>query len=150
MDKWQVIAVLNRSALSVEHAVTALQAEQTADERRSGATVHRNGRGWNAREAYFGKSLADRLAKGLHLTPAQLACARKMCIGHATQLANLGTFDLIVKLGIAEGYYRPIRVGEVEHVECFNAPWALKNLIADYDPFLTGKDKWKAYNEPTK
>ena len=137
--KASIIDILETNPKAVEHAVTALQAQQTADEQSNGTTVHSNGRGWNAREASFAGSLAKWIASGRHLTRLQLNAARKMCIGHAGQLATLGTFPIAPSsiLGIEERFYRPLDRFQVEREVATSRDQAagMHALIADFDPF---------------
>ena len=135
LTKSEVIAMLSIPA-NVEIAVTALQAQQTADEASAGITRYQNGRGWNAREAAFGKSLALWIKSGRHLTSAQLAAATKMCKGHAGQLAEIGTFENRTSiLGIEDRFYKPIHDEDVTYEFTPLGPKGMTALVMDFDPF---------------
>ena len=59
-----LIALLERSDEALEKAILTINARQTADERATLATRHENGRGWSARDASFGGSLAQWIERG--------------------------------------------------------------------------------------
>lgn len=61
----RLIALLERSHEALERAILTINARQTEDERAGGVTRYENGRGWNARDAAFGGSLADWIRRGV-------------------------------------------------------------------------------------
>jgi hypothetical protein len=124
----------------VEKAIVFLQQQQTEDEQATHSTVHHNSRGWSYDEAAFGASLAEWINKGRHFSPAQLRCARKMAIRHASQLSRLGCFGtLLDKIGIREDLLRPIRPSDLRYVDALtyshNDQVAMIWAIQDCDPF---------------
>ena len=70
-------------------ALKKLYAEQTADEKRSGETKERNGRGFNGRDAQILSSFAEFLNRAGFLTPKQKAVARRKMIKYTKQLTRL-------------------------------------------------------------
>lgn len=71
---------------AVEVALTRLLARQTSDERYSHTTVHANSRGFNARDAEFGTSLAEWINKGYSLSSRQMVYGRRMVMKYWRQL----------------------------------------------------------------
>lgn len=70
-------------------ALKNLYAEQTADEKRSGDTKERNGRGFNSTDAYILSSFAQFLEKTGFLTYKQKLIARKKMVKYTKQLTRL-------------------------------------------------------------
>lgn len=62
---------------------------QTRDEQECADTKHRNGRGFNSHDAKFLTSLAVQARKYRHLSPKQLAAARKALYKYRRQLTEI-------------------------------------------------------------
>lgn len=62
---------------------------QTRDEQFDHQTKHRNGRGFNSRDAKFMTSLAVQARKYRHLSPRQLECARRNLYKYRRQLTEI-------------------------------------------------------------
>lgn len=90
MDRDTLIRTLNSSPAAVRTALTTLHARQTTDEQRNAATRHRNAMGFNATDAAFLSSLADRVNAGHPLSMRQLAAARRALPKYAGQLLASG------------------------------------------------------------
>jgi hypothetical protein len=93
-DKDGIRALLANNASAVYRALICLYNRQTADEQESEDTRHLNGRGFNARDAAFGSSLAQQCINPdpryrNPLSPNQLASARRMLNKYAGQLARV-------------------------------------------------------------
>ncbi len=93
-DKDTVRALLANNAQAVYKALICLYNRKTADEQQSEDTKHLNGRGFNARDAQFGSSLAQQCINPDKryrnpLSPNQLAAARRMLNKYAGQLARV-------------------------------------------------------------
>lgn len=86
MDRDTFIRTLNSSPAAVRVALTTLHARQTTDEQRGGTTRHRNAQGFNATDAAFLTSLAERVAAGHPLSVRQVATARRALVKYAGQL----------------------------------------------------------------
>lgn len=86
-----ILSMIDSSNRAVERAILAINARQTEDERVSGETRHRNGRGWNGRDAGYGGYLAGYIGNGNHLTGRYLESGRKMVrkyVGQLVEVAN--------------------------------------------------------------
>lgn len=61
----RLVALLERDNAALEKAILTINARQTPDERGALVTKYENGRGWNARDAQFGGSLAEWIERGM-------------------------------------------------------------------------------------
>jgi len=85
-----VIDLLDASPKAVAKAIIQLYARQTADEQVTKDTKERNGRGFNSNDAPFLSDIAVKLPRyNNHMTPRQLAAARKMLRKYARQLLEI-------------------------------------------------------------
>jgi hypothetical protein len=64
----------------------AVYANQTADEQETNTTTESNGQGFNAQDASFGTSLAERFIKGIPFTEKQMASLIKMLRKYSRQI----------------------------------------------------------------
>lgn len=90
--KWtedSIRELLAVSDLAVERAVLAIHARQTADERSSRQTKHRNARGWSAAHDKRGSYYAGWISSGRRLTGRHLAKAREIVLHYAAQLLEV-------------------------------------------------------------
>ena len=96
--KAAVQGALERSDEFVVHALKAVYARQTADERGAGVTVHSNGRGFTGFDAIILSSFAKQVSKweadserrfSSPLSPKQMATARKMMPKYWAQLIEV-------------------------------------------------------------
>ena len=68
-----IVDLLRTSDKAVGRALLVLNANQTADERASGATIQHNGKGFAPYHAEIGTSMANYFQRNGFLTPRQLA-----------------------------------------------------------------------------
>jgi hypothetical protein len=90
----QVRERIATSTLSVEKAIVALHARQTADEQAAKVTGHDNGMGFTGADAFILSSFAEWIGKswkqpGQKLSDKQLLIARKKLPKYAGQLLKI-------------------------------------------------------------
>lgn len=85
-DEARVAAKIEVSRVSLEAAILAVYARQTADERVVKHTKHVNGVGFNGPDSTFLSSLAEWLRQGRTLTERQARHARKRMIKYRRQV----------------------------------------------------------------
>ncbi len=86
MTRDDIARLLEVNDRAVARALVVLYQRQTADERSGGMTKHSNGCGFNASDAPFASSLAERVLGGKRLSATQLRLARRMLRKYAGQL----------------------------------------------------------------
>jgi len=64
----RLMELLETNQKALEKAILTIEARQTPDEHVSQQTTHQNGRGWSARDAEFGGSLATWITRGVEST----------------------------------------------------------------------------------
>jgi len=84
--KEEIKTLLEQNDRAVERGLVAIYNRQTEDEQFAQTTSHHNGRGFNGIDASFGSKLAEVVLKGWHLSPKQVACARRILRKYAGQL----------------------------------------------------------------
>ena len=101
--KEDVQELIRSNDAAVARAILALYARQTADEQRAETTRHHNGVGFNGRDAAFLSSVAKALPRwNNHMTPRQLAAARKMLPKYWRQLCEIANEKEAQKASVAD------------------------------------------------
>lgn len=85
---------LQNSDKMVSRSLIKIYEKQTEDERSEELTKHRNGMGFNAKDAKFGTSLAKVVERGGRLSERQIACARKILFKYSGQLAKIANSEV--------------------------------------------------------
>jgi ribosomal protein L16/L10AE len=80
---------INSSVKWLVRGVVALYERQTKDEQSSEHTRHRNGQGFNSRDAEFMTSIAKQILAGRNLTEKQINAARRVIGKYCGQLAKI-------------------------------------------------------------
>ncbi len=86
--KQRIANLLQTNSKAVERAMVALLRRQTADERTSEMTRHRNRRGFTAAHAKKGTYFAKWVIRGNSLTGWHLQRAREIALHYTHQLAD--------------------------------------------------------------
>lgn len=84
-----VKALIEKSDRAVERGLCAIYARQTEDEQSSDVARHRNGCGFNGRDAGFGSTLARQILAGKPLRGRAVEIARRMCMTYLGQLVEV-------------------------------------------------------------
>jgi hypothetical protein len=77
-----------RGVRAVKRAILRLHSFQTGDEQAGRKTKYLNQRGFSVATVKRGSALAEKIAAGRYLTPAELEQARSLAKFHAGQLAD--------------------------------------------------------------
>ena len=85
---------LQNSDKMVSRSLIKIYEKQTEDERSAELTKHRNGMGFNAKDAKFGTSLAKVVEKGGRLSERQITYARKMLFKYSGQLTKIANSEV--------------------------------------------------------
>lgn len=84
----QINAIIRNRNDAVDRGIVILYDLQTADEKDSRSTRHRNGRGFNAGDAKEGTRFAKWVLSGRSLSGWHLEKARAMCLKYSGQLTR--------------------------------------------------------------
>lgn len=95
--KESIQELLGRSNLAVERAIVAIYKRQTQEEQVSGGTKERNGMGFGLYDVHFYSTCAQRIIRGIKLTPGQLTIARPGMSRYWRQLAEIANQNEIEK-----------------------------------------------------
>ena len=87
--KEEIKDLLERSNKMVHRSIVKIFEKQTADEKRSEATNHSNGVGFNSVDAHLLSSFAKQILKGYTLSEKQMYHARKKIMKYSGQLAKI-------------------------------------------------------------
>jgi hypothetical protein len=85
----QILDMLHKSPVAVERGLLAIYARQTADERASESTNHKNNVGFNGFDAPLLSSMAQQLKEGRRLSRKQMDIVSKRICKYAKQLAAI-------------------------------------------------------------
>ena len=85
---------LQNSNKMVARSLIKIYEKQTEDERSDEVTKHRNGMGFNAKDAKFATSLAKVVERGGVLSERQIGCARKILIKYSGQLTKIANSEV--------------------------------------------------------
>ncbi|MBU0847495.1 hypothetical protein KKH23_09955 [Patescibacteria group bacterium] len=87
----EIKVLINTSPKAVSRGILALYNNQTQEEKLMGASLKRNGTGFNKRDACYGTELALQIIDKKPLSQQQIYHARRMLkkyVGQLTEIAN--------------------------------------------------------------